>query len=77
MPGQPTSFRFTDEDTALFAALETSTGLSRLDLVRLALRLLARAWELAPPIARQSLPDELARLPEPGRAKPRKKNKSE
>jgi len=49
MPAQPTSLRFTEEDYALLMKLEADMGVGRMDVIRVALRLLARAWELAPP----------------------------
>jgi hypothetical protein len=83
MSGKPTSFRFTEEDRSLFETLEKSTGLTRLDVIRLALRLLSRTWELAPALGVQALPDELAKRHSTGtdtparRGRPNTSNKSE
>jgi hypothetical protein len=55
MAGNPTSFRFSEDDTLLFEELEGQTGLSRLDVVRLALRLLQKTWQLAPAVGVRAL----------------------
>jgi hypothetical protein len=62
MPAQPVSFRFSEEFNALFRRVQEQTGLNPLDVVHLAVRLLARTWELAPALAAPALPEELRRV---------------
>jgi hypothetical protein len=62
MTHQPASFRLKDDDILLIRQLEDDTGLSRVDVVRLALRLLARTWKAAPALGVQGLADEVARV---------------
>jgi hypothetical protein len=62
MAGEPTSFRFTEEEKALLDALVQQTGLARGDVVQLALRVLTKAWGMVHPAAVQALPDEEAKV---------------
>lgn len=58
-PGKPTSFRLSEADVALMQTLEELTGLERVEVLRLALRMLKRTIDVAPAVAVQVLPEEL------------------
>jgi hypothetical protein len=47
---RPTSFRFSEVDEAILATLESATGVTRIDVIRVALRQLARALDVKLPV---------------------------
>jgi hypothetical protein len=78
MPGQPTSFRLSEDDRELMCAIEHATGLERVDVLRLALRLLKRTWDLTPALSSPALVEEYRRFEKkqpPAEQKQQKKGK--